>query len=141
MTQSIRVKRIRVGDDVPAYCGRCKAERRHIVAAMKSDTVPAEVICQTCHSKHRFRQERAEGQSTSTRATGVRRSGASKRSASAMPESAPSGAVRPYSPREVFAEGEWIEHSLHGPGKIKAVRDGKIDVQFGTGQRTLIHAG
>jgi hypothetical protein len=138
MTQSIRVKKIRVGDDVPTYCGRCKAERRHIVAAMNSDTAPAEVICQTCHSKHRFRQQRAEGQGTTTRTPAVRRGGAGKKSTDA--DAAPSGPVRPYSPREAFAEGEWIEHSLHGTGKIKAVRDGKIDVQFGTGLRTLIHA-
>ena len=44
MNESVRVKRIRVGDDVQSYCGRCKAERAHLVAAMKSDTVPAQVI-------------------------------------------------------------------------------------------------
>jgi hypothetical protein len=140
MSQPIRVKRVRVGDDVETYCGRCKAERTHLVASMSSDTQPAEVICRTCNNKHRFRRPAdASGPARPPRAAspeGGARRGTRKAEAEQPPPDA-----RPYSPSEPYAEGEWIEHKTHGFGKIKAVRGTKIDVSFGSGLRTLVHAG
>lgn len=139
MLQGVRVKRIRVGDDIMAYCGRCKAERTHVVAAMNSDTVPADVICRTCHGKHRFRrQPDASEKSGATGSQRVRRESKSTRSSNV--ETAPSSGVKSYSPREAYSEGEWVEHRQYGTGKVTAVRGGKIDVKFDTGLRTLIHS-
>ena len=137
MLQAIRVKKIRVGDDVMTYCGKCKAERTHITAAMKTDTEPAEVICRTCNSKHRFR--RAPGDAPKARAP---REGAESKPRTRRAAAEPAPATgRPYSPSESFKEGEWIEHKLYGVGSVKAVRAGKIDVSFDGTVRTLIHVG
>ncbi len=139
MSQPIREKRIRVGDDVETYCGRCKAERTHVVASMSTAATPAEVICRTCNSQHRFRRPpdatkpKREPRSGSTEGTARR---ASKQLRETPPLSA-----RAYSPSESYAEGEWLEHKTHGAGKVKAVRGGKIDVAFDSGLRTLLHAG
>ena len=133
----MRSRKIRLGDDILTHCGRCKAERTHVVAALKTDTVPAEVICRTCQSKHRFRapkEERSAGERT------VRARTSSARRFEVPPE-VTAGRVRPYSPREVFAEGEWLEHASFGHGQVTAVRAGKIDVRFESGARTLVHAG
>ncbi|MDQ3907585.1 MAG: hypothetical protein M3268_04495 [Acidobacteriota bacterium] len=132
-------RRIRVGDDTPAYCGRCKAERTHTVVALKPDTEPAEVVCRTCDSRHRYRA--GEARSAGATSDAARRTtGAGQRRTTAPPISAAKPA-RPYSTRETYAEGELIEHPRYGRGEIVASRGGKIDVRFGDGLRTLVHAG
>jgi hypothetical protein len=141
MTQAVRVKKIRVGDDIMTYCGKCKAERTHIIAAIISDTAPAEVICRTCNSKHRFRrgsEASASGRESRPRASGGAAQTRRRTQSAAEP---PPTSGRPYSPAESFKEGEWIEHKLYGVGSVKAVRAGKIDVSFESGVRTLVHVG
>ena len=137
MSQPIRVKKVRVGDDVETYCGRCKAERTHVVASMSTAALPAEVICRTCNSQHRFRRP-----ADAAKPKREPRASSSESSARRRPErEAPPLSARAYSPSESYAEGEWVEHKTHGFGKVKAVRGGKIDVSFDTGARTLLHAG
>ena len=49
-------------------------------------------------------------------------------------------AGRQYSPKVHFSLGEVIEHPKFGSGTITAVNgDGKIDVAFTDGKRTLVH--
>lgn len=135
MSQPIREKRIRVGDDVETYCGRCKAERTHLIASMSTAATPAEVICRTCNSQHRYRRP-----ADAAKPKREPRAGATPRTSRTVRETPPLSA-RSYSTTESYAEGEWIEHKTHGVGKIKAVRGGKIDVTFDSGLRTLLHAG
>jgi len=49
--------------------------------------------------------------------------------------------VRPYSPQQTYAAGDWIEHAKFGQGRVVEARAGKIDVRFESGSRTLLHAG
>ena len=142
MTQAIRSRKIRLGDDILTACGRCKAERTHLVAALNPNGVPAEVICRTCQSKHRYRAPREERPAkTGEGSTRARTTRAAAPRFSVPPELLSAGRMRAYSPREAFAEGEWIEHASFGHGQVTAVRAGKIDVRFESGARTLIHAG
>lgn len=136
MSAPVRFKRVRPGDDTETYCGRCKAERTHQVVALNADGVPATVICRTCGGQHRFREKK---EPTAASATGGarRRPGASAGHA----HDAPTGAVRHYSPKEVYAEGEWVEHPKFGQGKVTQARGGKIEVRFESGIRLLVHAG
>ena len=139
MSQVMRTRKIRLGDDILTNCGRCKAERTHVVAALKTDTEPAEVICRTCQSKHRYRAPRDERSRASGERTPRVRASAAKRFE--VPSEVSAGRARAYSPREAYAEGEWIAHASFGHGQVTAVRAGKIDVRFESGARTLIHAG
>ena len=139
MSQPIREKRIRVGDDIETYCGRCKAERTHLIASMSTAAVPADVICRTCNSQHRYRRP-ADAAKPGREPRAGSAEGSTRRTTRTVRETPPLSA-RAYSTTETYAEGEWIEHKTHGVGKIKAVRGGKIDVAFDSALRTLLHAG
>jgi hypothetical protein len=136
MSAPLRIKKLRPGDDTDTYCGRCKAERAHQVVALNADGTPATVICRTCGGQHRFREKKDP--TAASPAGAKRRAAAPARSASQAPE--PS-AVRAYSPREIYAAGDWIEHAKFGQGRVLEARAGKIDVRFGSESRTLLHAG
>jgi len=138
MTQPIRVKKIRPGDDVLTHCGRCKAERTHQVVALNADGTPATVICRTCGGQHRYREKKEAAASSSSAAPPAARQSARR---AARLEEAPAGVVRPYSPRETYAEGEWVEHAKFGRGKVVQARGGKIEVRFESGPRVLLHGG
>jgi hypothetical protein len=131
MSASIRVRKIRLGDEIESQCGRCKGERTHQVAALNQDGMPAIVICGTCGARHNFRQRSADSSKTSA----ARRQGKKETA-----PSAPRKPARGYSPREAYSEGEWIEHPKFGAGEVIASRDGKIEVKFGTDRRILIQA-
>lgn len=119
------------------YCGRCKAERAHQIVALNTDGTPVSVICRTCGNQHRYRVKKEPQTSTSTGGTKRRVSRAGTEAAHELP----TGPVRPYSPKGVYAVGEWVEHTKFGQGKVSQVRDGKIEVRFDSGSRLLIHAG
>lgn len=127
------LKKIRLGDDVQSYCGRCKEERMHQVVALHSDGRIERVTCNYCQSAHRHRDPEAKAAAVKPRRT----SGAS----AAKTHAASSGPARPYSPQGVYAAGDKIEHPKFGEGSVTEARSGKIDVRFGRETRTLLHAG
>jgi hypothetical protein len=131
----IRIKRLRPGDDTDTYCGRCKAERAHQVVALNADGTPATVICRTCGGQHRFREKKEPSASPPARAAGRR-----VRVAAEPTRDEPAGTARPYSPKEFYSAGDWIDHPKFGLGKVVKTRDGKIEVRFGSGSRLLVHA-
>jgi hypothetical protein len=135
MTAPLRIKKLRPGDDTDTFCGRCKAERTHQVIALNADGTPANVICRTCGNQHRFRQKK-EPTAPSAGNTGRR-----ARMPAEPTREAPAGRVRPYSPKEVYAVGEWVEHSKFGQGKVTQARTGKVEVRFESGSRLLMHGG
>jgi len=137
MTDAARVRRIRVGDDIQTYCGRCKAERAHLVAAMKSDTVPAQVICRTCQTRHNYRAP-AGADARPQRVRSAAHTTGRRPSVARAPGDPP---PRPYSATETYAAGAFVEHPRYGVGRVEDARGTKIDVRFDDGVRTLIHAG
>ncbi len=129
------VKRPQLGGDVEAYCGKCKEQREHVIAALSASGVIERVQCRTCQSNHIYRERKAATKSGTTR-TSTR---GSKKDAGASVE--PTGEMRPYSMQERFAAGDSIVHTKFGTGVVIEVRAGKIDVKFGREVKTLIHAG
>ncbi len=130
------LKRIRLGDDVMAYCGRCKEERMHQVVALRSEERIERVTCNYCQSTHLYRDpEGATARVKSRRTTGAR---AAEDRTQAVVNRAP---ARPYSPQETYAAGDHITHAKFGDGTVAEARPGKIDVRFGRETRTLLHAG
>ena len=128
------LKKIRLGDDAQAYCGRCKEERLHHVIALHSDGQIERVTCNYCQSTHRYRDPQANGAVKTRRTTAARSLETKTRAAS-------NGPARPYSPRETYASGDQISHTKFGEGRVVEARQGKIDVRFGRELRTLLHAG
>ena len=136
MSAPLRIKRLRPGDDTETYCGRCKAERAHQVVALNADGVPANVICRTCGGQHRFREKKELTATPAPRGAGRGAGGSAERT-----REAPAGPARPYSPKEVYAAGEWVEHPKFGRGRVAQARAGKIEVRFESESRLLVHAG
>lgn len=130
------LKKIRLGDDAQANCGRCKEERMHQVVALRSDGQIERVTCNYCQSTHRYRDPQATGSASKTRRTTT-----SARSLETKTRAASDAPTRSYSPRDVYAAGERIAHPKFGEGSIVEARQGKIDVRFGREMRTLLHAG
>ena len=54
-------RRRRPGDDVDAYCTRCKMDLTHTILLMADEVTPERVRCNTCGSEHRFIRERSAG--------------------------------------------------------------------------------
>ena len=120
------VKKLRPGDDIDTYCGKCKEEREHAIVALNVQGGIERVQCRTCQSNHLFRAPKT---TTRTRST---------KGAVAVVESGP---ARAYSMQTRFRVGERISHPKFGLGTVIDERYGKIDVRFGKEMRTLIHAG
>jgi hypothetical protein len=132
MSVDTRVKKIRLGDDVPVYCGRCKGERIHQVVALNPNGVPATVICRTCRGQHRYHVKGQARAAATVRKPNGRETDSIRQ--------APPKSVRPYVPQETYREGEWIEHQKFGQGEVTGVRDGKIEVRFPSGPRLLLQS-
>ena len=135
MSSSGRFKQVRPGDEITAYCGRCKQERTHQVVALNSEGQADRVICRFCQSNHIYRKIKigTKGTSTSKKYPAVKEPIVSSRSA-ATP-------LRQYSGKDVYAEGDMIQHPKFGQGRVIEARGAKIDVRFGSEIRTLLHAG
>ena len=136
MSAPVRITKLRPGDDTDNYCGRCKAERAHQVVALNADGTPVTVICRTCGGQHRYREKKDPNAPPAAAGAGRR-----VRAPAARTREEPTGPARPYSPKEVYAEGEWVEHAKFGTGRVTQARGGKIDVRFESGNRLLLHAG
>ncbi|HEX7317511.1 MAG TPA: hypothetical protein VF297_26660 [Pyrinomonadaceae bacterium] len=108
----------------------------HQVVALNANGAPASVICRTCGNQHKYHEKKEPSSSTSSGTT-TRRVRASAEPA----RDAPVGPSRPYSPKEVYTSGEWVDHPKFGQGKIMQARAGKIEVRFDSGNRLLLHAG
>ncbi|HEX8459567.1 MAG TPA: hypothetical protein VF656_19900 [Pyrinomonadaceae bacterium] len=126
------LNKIRLGDDVMSYCGRCKEERMHQVVALRSEGRIERVTCNYCQSTHLHR----DPQATKTRRTTVARGAEAKTRATSSDRPA-----RAYSPQDSYGTGDQITHPKFGEGTVVEARRGKIDVRFGRETRTLLHAG
>jgi hypothetical protein len=124
--------RIRLGDEVVTYCGRCKDERTHQIEALNSEGRAERVTCKFCHSTHLYRDR--ERKTTRVASGNSRRTNSETRAVILKP-------ARPYSVQDAYARGDQISHPKFGQGEVVEARAGKIDVRFGREVRTLLHAG
>lgn len=118
---------LRVGGEVDAWCGKCGETKTHNVIAMVG-TVPKQVLCQSCGSRHTYRTEPArkkvvEGvaEATASRTQAPDREAARKaeimRALGA--EVASADKVRVFNPKERYKAGEIISHPEYGRGKSR----------------------
>jgi hypothetical protein len=54
-------RRIRPGNDIDAYCTRCKMDLTHTILSLAGEELPERVRCNTCGSEHRYIPERVAG--------------------------------------------------------------------------------
>ncbi|HZS47821.1 MAG TPA: hypothetical protein VFC63_22315 [Blastocatellia bacterium] len=124
-------RKLSVGSQIDAWCGSCKVERSHTIAAIDPDGTVNRVTCEHCNSYHRYRAPAAAAATKTRRASSAR--------TAAVP--AASRVVRNYDRSEKYAVGELIDHPKHGRGTITEVAaPTKIRVKFFDGERTLLQA-
>jgi hypothetical protein len=137
----------KVTGDVDAWCGPCGEMRVHTIVAMVGED-PAQVVCQTCNSRHKYRTEPARGAKkddggagAKSRSSGGGGGGASTSSMDAknafINELRMATNVRPFQPRDRYKAGEIIEHPEHGRGKIENVLPNSLLVRFSTGLKPV----
>jgi hypothetical protein len=136
----------RVTGEVEAWCGPCDQVRTHVIIAIVDD-LPAQVVCQACNSRHKFREgparKKAEqarpAASTSHQPTAAERE-AQKRAEEKKAHIESLRAVenpRTYDPKERYKVGEVIEHVEHGRGKIENTLPRSLLVRFVGGLKQL----
>lgn len=131
----------RVGQEINSYCGKCKIERAHIVAAMDGDTV-RRVTCTMCNSTHNHRtppgEKPARSRSTSSAEKPARSS--SKRAKEPAFSIDPKRPVKSYDMNNSFAAGDVINHPKFGLGSVEtSFPPNKIEVRFQEGKKLLLH--
>lgn len=125
----------KLGQQVDVYCGKCKVERYHTVAALGNNGQIERIVCGYCHTPRKYRDPATTTVRRSTAGTGVRRT----REVDDRPD--PYATARPFSPQEHYEKGDTIMHSKYGRGRVAEVRGDRIDVKFADGTaRTFLHA-
>ena len=140
---------IRVGGEIDAVCTRCRIVTNHRIVAMV-DGLVKRVICLTCDSQHNYRQPPGEKRPIAAKVMRVAKE--------MKKTSAPTGGARvfaqwtqnrealnsseiqprPYSFKEIYKDGEAIEHSKFGLGFVqKIIPPNKMEVMFETEIKTL----
>jgi hypothetical protein len=140
-----------VGSNVDGWCTKCKLVLAHTIEA----AVGAEIIrvhCNTCNSKHAYRAS-----PPGVKAELIKKPRAAKSSAAAnkklkagMVKASDLGALmlnrnpasaKPYTVKGLFIQGDLLNHTLFGVGIVTLDKgDGKVEVLFETGAKTLVHA-
>lgn len=128
----------RVGQELNAYCGKCKDERTHIVAAMDGEVV-RRVTCSMCGGTHNYKLKpvaAANGETT----TPTKRKSTRRAKESDSFNIDPKRPVKSYDMNNSFSAGDVINHPKFGLGAVEsAMPPNKIEVRFQEGKKLLLH--
>ena len=131
----------RVGQELNAYCGKCKDERTHIVSAMDGDLV-RRVTCSMCNSTHNYKlKPAAANDGAATEGAPKKRRTSSRRAKEANAFSIdPRKTPKSYDMNNIFSAGDVINHPKFGLGAVEiALPPNKIEVRFQEGKKMLLH--
>jgi len=131
----------RVGQELNAYCGKCKDERTHIVAAMDGEAV-RRVTCSMCGSTHNYKlKSAAANDGAATEGAPKKRRTSSRRAKEANAFSIdPKKTPKSYDMNNIFSAGDVINHPKFGLGAVEiALPPNKIEVRFQEGKKMLLH--
>jgi hypothetical protein len=132
----------RVGQEISAYCGKCKDDRSHTVTAMDGEAVK-KVTCSMCGSLHNYKQKPAPAAAGTESApkTKTRTASGTKRSRESAAFSIdPKKTVKSYNMDSNFTAGDVINHPKFGLGSVESSPGpNKIEVRFQEGKKMLVH--
>lgn len=139
------------GDDVEAWCTRCRMNLNHRVIAVVGSEIKR-VHCLTCGGDHKYYPPKYGGRAAAASrpvdvpATEKKRPSPDRGKAKAASEwntfmnQMPAGTQpRSYSIYESFGESDYIQHPVFGVGRVLAVVGAeKIQVIFEEGRKVLV---
>lgn len=129
----------RVGGEIESYCGSCKEERTHIIAAMDGDIV-RRVTCSMCGGTHNFKRKTAATASSGAAATTKRATGSRRTKEAQAFTIDPSRPQKAYDMNHNYSTGDVINHPKFGPGLVEnSLPPNKIEVRFQEGKKMLLH--
>lgn len=142
-----RDKAIRVTSEIEAWCGRCAMVRTQVVAAVVGDQ-PAQVVCQVCGARSRYREgpvRAKKSEDAPAIASAKSAPTASERARDAKNQERndfvnqlqSAENVRKFSPKERYKTGEVIDHPEHGRGKIENTLPRSLLVRFPSGLKPI----
>ena len=108
-----------VGEDVVAYCTKCKKDLNHVIVALVKEKVK-KVLCKTCEKEHVYKAPKGD-KAPAKKKTATR---AKKKKVSPVEEwemameQAKDATVKPYALDGSFGEGEKVDHSTFGQGLV-----------------------
>lgn len=144
----------KVAGEVLAYCTKCRMDLMHVVVSMEGDAV-AKTQCKSCGGVHLYRAPKGGSPGSGTRKVLNRRkhpvSSARNHSGSPVAHDTKKWkdlvsahdreTPRAYRMQECFEEGEFILHSVFGPGVVVHVpAPEKMTVHFEAGIKLLAQA-
>jgi hypothetical protein len=141
------------GEDVEAWCTRCRMNLNHRVIAVVGTSIQR-VHCLTCGGDHKYYPPKrdkdtdleGEHRKGRTSVADKSRKPAVKSAARAegewstfMKDMAPGTDARPYKISETYSSGEYLEHPTFGMGRVvDVVGAQKIEVIFKEGRKVLL---
>ncbi len=132
---------MKVGDDIDCTCPRCKVILSHTVLFFGEDGRIGAVQCRTCGLQHSYRSHGHEGLRRPPPSPKMLRELVEGGSFEERMSRLDQGLVRPYDMGESFRTRDAIEHRRFGIGFVLRVLEGKMEVLFKDGVRTLVHGG
>lgn len=126
-----------VGQEIEAYCARCKTDTPHTVVSRYEDEI-RRVRCNTCEDIHAFRKPR--GEDAEEPEAPVRKKAVKAKPTWDQIMAKKKKEPRVYNVNEVFTELEVVNHPTFGVGFVSEMigRD-KIEVTFQQDKRILVH--
>ncbi|MBN2010634.1 hypothetical protein JW960_14910 [candidate division KSB1 bacterium] len=132
-----------IGQEIEAYCGKCKNETIHLITAMQGAQID-KVMCKICMSYHKFRagtsavpvirKQKTVSKPTKGSSMKTRRTKTAK-----LLEAADIDSAINYKMSSTYEVDEAINHKTFGLGIVKdVVDDQKINVLFEDGERLLV---
>lgn len=142
------------GDDVEAWCTRCRMDLNHRVIAVVGSNIQR-VHCLTCGGDHKYYPPKGQAseKTETVRARGTRSTAKNQKLmpekisparaagewSAIMKDMSPDTAPTPYNVRQSFRPSEFIEHPVFGTGRVmEIVGAERIQVIFKDGRKVLI---
>jgi len=134
-----------IGDEIEAYCGKCKLDTLHIVTAVTDDQIE-KVMCKVCMGYHRYKASQsieAIASPSKFRTSKTATKGVQKRARrdkwTKILEDLDSNVAVEYSMDKTYQPETPIHHEIFGFGVVKNIIDSrKIEVLFHDGEKILV---
>src|SRR6185295_11853233 len=104
-----------VGQEIEAFCPRCKADTTHTVVSRYEDEI-RRVKCNTCEDVHAFRRPRGEEYADEAPEPPVKKKAQKARPTWEQVMARKKRESRPYNGNDVFVELDIIDHPTFGMG-------------------------
>ena len=130
-----------VGQEIEAYCGKCKEDTIHLITTLKDDKIE-KVMCKVCMGYHKFKKPSKSKTEPviKTAATKAKKTTRPRRNkwTRLLDDSDLNSAIE-YKMEKNYEVATAIHHKTFGMGVVKSIIDNqKMEVLFQDGERIMV---